>query len=81
MNALERAKQALAHNDQFNGDKFESEALFLVPDDGDCLYELPHEEGQFTLADLRALVDYAERSPRVGVETCGRCGKEFHHDT
>lgn len=64
MNALERAKQALAHNDQFNGDKFNNEALFMCP--SETLFELPHSEGQFTLADLRALVEYAERSPRVG---------------
>lgn len=61
--ALDRAKQALAHHDKFNtiGD---DHGLYMCPQD--TLYELPHNEGQFTLADLRELVQYAERSPRVG---------------
>lgn len=67
LTALERAKQALAHHDLFN--RFvDNHALYMVPgmSGAGTLYELPHDDGQFTVADLRALVDYAERSPRVG---------------
>lgn len=55
---LGKAEQALAHHDQFNrfGD---DQPLFMCPENY-ALYELPHKEGQFTLADLRDLVAFAK---------------------
>lgn len=63
---LEKAQKALSHLDQFADESpyHDQSALFMHEDD--CLYELPHDEGQFNLAGFRQLVkDFTELKHRM----------------
>lgn len=54
MTRLEKAIQALDHHTSFNGTSVDHCPLMIL--EGDTLFELPHDGGQFTLNDFRVLV-------------------------
>lgn len=64
--ALEKVQAALKHNEHFNANMLDAEPLMIVPAAGDAMYELPHDEGQFSLFDLKQLVEeYADLKFRM----------------
>ena len=56
MGAYEKVQQVMQHVDSYREEFDDQTALFLCPD-GDCIYELAHDDGQLSIGDIRALLD------------------------
>lgn len=55
--AAKRLKDGLAHHDHF-GAMPDDAPIYIMRFGDDTLYELPYEDGQFALGDLRDLLSY-----------------------
>ena len=57
--AIENLRQGLAHHDKF-GAQPDGSPIFVCPDN--TLYEFPHDNGQFSLGDLRLVLEAAQEN-------------------
>ena len=62
VNALRYLKEGIDHVDRYQPVPSDDEAIYLVPEDSECLHEFAYTHGQVTLGHLRDLTTILKES-------------------